>query len=55
VKDGVKNGASKGKEEELRGKAIKVIDLLQHSAELGHLDALYTLARVSLVSFYFPR
>lgn len=33
----------------MRGKAIKVVDLLQHSAELGHLDALYTLAQISLV------
>ncbi|KII95703.1 hypothetical protein PLICRDRAFT_150569 [Plicaturopsis crispa FD-325 SS-3] len=40
--------SSKKRDEELRGKAIKVIDLLQHSAELGHSDALYTLGRVSL-------
>jgi len=40
---------SKKKDEEMRGKAIKVIDLLQHSAELGNLDALFTLAQVSLV------
>jgi hypothetical protein len=33
----------------MRGKAIKVIDLLQHSAELGNTEALYTLARLSLV------
>ncbi|KIM40271.1 hypothetical protein M413DRAFT_446444 [Hebeloma cylindrosporum] len=38
----------KKKDEELRGKAIKVVDLLQHSAELGNLDALFTLAQVSL-------
>ncbi|KAJ3513423.1 hypothetical protein NLJ89_g2960 [Agrocybe chaxingu] len=39
---------SKKREEELRGKAIKVVDLLQHSAELGNVDALFTLAQVSL-------
>lgn len=41
---------TKKKDEELKGKAIKVIDLLQHSAELGNMDALYTLGQVSLVS-----
>lgn len=39
----------KRKEEDLAGKAIKVMDLLQHSTELGNMDALYTLAKVSLV------
>ncbi|KAF9565588.1 HCP-like protein [Agrocybe pediades] len=39
---------SKKKDEELRGKAIKVVDLLQHSAELGNMDALFTLGQVSL-------
>ena len=38
------------KDEEFKGKAVKVIDLLQHAAELGHTDALYTLGQVSLVS-----
>jgi SEL1 protein len=33
----------------MRGKSIKIIDLLQHSAELGNTDALYTLAKISLV------
>ena len=42
---------SKKKDDELRGKAIKVVDLLQHSAELGNMDALYTLAQISLVIF----
>lgn len=37
------------REEEFKGKAVKVIDLLQHAAELGHSDALYTLGQVSLV------
>ena len=37
------------KEDEHRGKAVKVIDLLHHAAELGHTDALYTLGQVSLV------
>lgn len=41
--------AARKKDEETRGKAIKVIDLLQYSAELGNMDALYTLARLSLV------
>lgn len=49
----VKEGLGKKREEELRGKAIKVIDLLQHSAELGNMDALYTLSQVSLVSYFF--
>ena len=38
------------KDEDLKGRAVKVIDLLQHAAELGHTDALYTLGQVSLVS-----
>ena len=42
----------KRKEEELRSKAIKVVDLLQHSAELGNMRALYTLAQVSLVCLF---
>lgn len=42
-------GGGKKKDEELHGKAVKVLDLLQHAAELGHQDALYTLARISLV------
>jgi len=36
-------------DEELRRRAIKVMDLLQHAADLGHLDALSTLAKISLV------
>lgn len=43
---------SKKKDEEMRSKAIKVIDLLQHSAELGNTDALFTLGQVSFVSYY---
>ncbi|EJF57566.1 HCP-like protein [Dichomitus squalens LYAD-421 SS1] len=44
------------KDEELKGRAVKVIDLLQHAAELGHTDALYTLGQVSLFppNSYFP-
>ncbi|KAJ7188635.1 hypothetical protein C8R46DRAFT_1055361 [Mycena filopes] len=47
---------SRTKREETKGKAIKVIDLLQHSAELGNSDALYTLAHISLFppSQHFP-
>lgn len=41
---------SRRKDEEQRLKAIKVLDLLLHSAELGNTDALFTLAKVSLVS-----
>ncbi|KAM5533642.1 hypothetical protein V8D89_012690 [Ganoderma adspersum] len=46
----------KRKDEELKGRAVKVIDLLQHAAELGHTDALYTLGQVSLFppNSYFP-
>ncbi|KAI1783963.1 HCP-like protein [Ganoderma leucocontextum] len=46
----------KKKDEELKGRAVKVIDLLQHAAELGHTDALYTLGQVSLFppNSYFP-
>ena len=43
-------GGGRKKDTELHGKAVKVIDLLQHAADLGHMDALYTLAQVSLVS-----
>ena len=47
---------SRERAEELKGKAIKVVDLLQHSAELGNLDALYALAQISLVCAidFFP-
>lgn len=41
-------------DEELSGRAIKVMDLLQHAADLGHLDAFFTLGKISLVfSFIF--
>ncbi|KZT23519.1 HCP-like protein [Neolentinus lepideus HHB14362 ss-1] len=55
-KDGLGLG-SRRREEDLRGKAIKVVDLLQHSAELGNMDALYTLALISLLppSEYFSQ
>jgi SEL1 protein len=36
-------------DEELSGRAIKVMDLLQHAADLGHLDAFFTLGKISLV------
>lgn len=42
-------GNKKRRENELRGKAVKVKDLLQHSAELGSEEALYKLAHISLV------
>ncbi|KAJ4483802.1 hypothetical protein J3R30DRAFT_3328743 [Lentinula aciculospora] len=34
--------------EDLHPKAIKVVDLLQHSAELGNMDALFSYAKISL-------
>ena len=43
------------KDEEFKGKAVKVLDLLQHAAELGHTDALYTLGQVSLVRPFITR
>ncbi|KAJ8462403.1 hypothetical protein ONZ45_g17949 [Pleurotus djamor] len=49
AKEGLGIG-SKRKEDEMRGKAIKVVDLLQLSAELGNSDALYTLAQL----YMFP-
>ncbi|KAL4079286.1 hypothetical protein J3A83DRAFT_4208580 [Scleroderma citrinum] len=44
------------KDEEMQRKAIKVIDLLQLSAELGNMEALFTLAHVSLFppNVYLP-
>ncbi|KAG6920181.1 hypothetical protein DXG01_004950 [Tephrocybe rancida] len=39
---------SRKKDEEQRGKAIKVVDLLEHSAELGNVDAIFTLAHIHL-------
>ncbi|OCH89879.1 HCP-like protein [Obba rivulosa] len=46
----------KKRSDELYSKAIKVVDLLQHAADLGHTDALYTLGQVSLFppNAYFP-
>lgn len=38
------------KRDEMRGKAVKAIDLLEHAIELGHMEALYKLAHVSMVS-----
>jgi hypothetical protein len=42
-------GNKKRREDEIRGKAVKVKDLLQHSAELGNEQALYKLAHISMV------
>lgn len=36
-------------DEELNETAIKILDLLEHAIELGDVDALYTMGRVSLV------
>lgn len=53
---GPSGSAARRKDEEMRSKAIKVVDLLQHSAELGNLDALYTLGYISLFppTSHFP-
>ena len=49
-------GGGRKKEEELHGKAVKVLDLLHHAAELGHTDALYALSQLHLVRVsYLPR
>lgn len=55
-RDGIPFPGSRRKEEEMHRKAIKVVDLLQHSAELGNMDALYTLAQISLLppTSHFP-
>ncbi|KAI0343734.1 HCP-like protein [Trametopsis cervina] len=45
---GQRGGTSRKRDDELSGKAVKVLDLLQHAADLGHTDALYTLAHLSL-------
>jgi SEL1 protein len=42
-------GGGRRKEEELQSKAVKVLDLLQHAAELGHTDALYALSQLYMV------
>ena len=42
-------GGGRKRDEELQSKAVKVLDLLQHAADLGHTDALYALAQLSLV------
>ena len=39
----------------MRRKAIKVVDMLQLSAELGNTEALFTLAYVSLVPVIISR
>lgn len=44
---------SRRRDEELKGRAVKVLDLLQHASDLGHTDALYTLAHISLVRAFF--
>ena len=42
-------GGGRKKEEELKSKAVKVLDLLQHAADLGHTDALYALSQLYMV------
>ncbi|ESK93648.1 ubiquitin-protein ligase sel1 [Moniliophthora roreri MCA 2997] len=47
--DGESSGSgNRRSQEEISRKAIKVIDLLQHSAELGNMDALFTIGKISL-------
>ena len=44
--------AGRGRDE-LSSKAVKAVDLLEHAIELGHVEAMYKLAQISLVSFSF--
>ena len=44
-----RKGKTEIKAQLLQEKADKVVDLLNYAAELGHTNALYTLADVSLV------
>ncbi|KAF9451494.1 hypothetical protein P691DRAFT_807605 [Macrolepiota fuliginosa MF-IS2] len=48
--------SSRRRDEEQRVRAVKVLDLLLHSVDLGNTDALFTLAKVSLFppTQYFP-
>lgn len=48
------SGRRRSDEEWSSRAAIKVMDLLQHAADLGHSDALYTLGKISLVFLSFP-
>jgi len=50
-----RSAGTRKKDEEMQRKAIKVIDLLQLSAELGNPEALFALAHVSLVRMITPR
>ncbi|KAH9956533.1 hypothetical protein BC827DRAFT_1261800 [Russula dissimulans] len=43
------DGGRRRSDEESNGRAIKVMDLLQHAADLGHVDALFTLGGISLL------
>ncbi|KAA1470562.1 HCP-like protein [Dentipellis sp. KUC8613] len=42
-------GGKRRRDDELRSRAIKVVDLLLHAADLGHTDALFTLAKISML------
>jgi SEL1 protein len=37
------------KREEMMSRAVKVVDLLEHAIELGHVESIYKLAQLSLV------
>jgi SEL1 protein len=45
-----KGSSGRRRNDEMRGRAVKIIDLLEHAIELGNIEALYSLGRVSLVS-----
>ncbi|KAF8908028.1 hypothetical protein CPB85DRAFT_1310505 [Mucidula mucida] len=53
---GGKLSGMRRREEEMYRKSIKVVDLLQHSAELGNMDALYMLGQISMFppTSHFP-
>lgn len=48
---GVDGWGSGKKREEMKGRAVKVLDLLEHAIELGNMDAMSKLVEVSLVCF----
>lgn len=48
------NAKQARREQDLKRKSVKVLDLLQLAVELGHLDATYALAQVSMVRVVPP-
>lgn len=51
----VLSGRSGRRRDEIKGRAAKAIDLLQHAVDLGNEEALFTMAQVSLVSLECER